>query len=302
MATEPRRVALLSGVTGFIGSHLAKGLGERGWQVHGLVRADADRSQLARVDADPTLHELDGEADRLREIASSVQPDVVIHVASLFLASHRPEDVEPLVRSNVLFGVQLLDASLRAGVRRFVNTGSSWQHHEDRDEPVNLYAATKQAFEAFVDAAAASSSLRAITLKLFDTYGPADPRRKLLRLLLDAADSGEGLAMSPGEQRIDLVHVSDVVEAFATAVEQLESQADGTHERFAVSSGRALSLRELVGLLTAAGATPEIEWGGRPYRDREVMQPWTGGETLPGWAPRIPLESGLAELVGGRAS
>lgn len=294
MAVEPTRVALLSGVTGFIGSHLARGLAERGWEVHGLVRPGSDRDQLTRVDADPVLHELGGD---LRALVAAVKPELIVHVASLFLVTHRAEDVEPLVRSNVLFGVELLQAARAAGVTRFLNTGTSWQHHEDRDEPVNLYAATKQAFEAFVDAEVASSPLRAITLSLFDTYGPGDARRKLLRLLLETAASGEELAMSPGEQRLDLVHVDDVVEAYALAAERVASLPEGAHERFAVRTGRDASLREIVDLLRAAGADAEIAWGGRSYREREVMRPWSGGACLPGWTPAVSLEDGLARLV-----
>ena len=45
-----------------------------------------------------------------------------------------------------------------------------------------------------------------------------------------------------------------------------------------------------------SGTSLAIEWGARPYRDREVMVPWTKGKTVPGWAPHIPLERGLGEL------
>jgi hypothetical protein len=44
------------------------------------------------------------------------------------------------------------------------------------------------------------------------------------------------------------------------------------------------------------GRPIEVVWGGRPYRDREVMVPWTGPR-LPGWRPRIALADGLRTLV-----
>jgi nucleoside-diphosphate-sugar epimerase len=300
MTPERKRVALLSGATGFVGSHLARGLAERGWRVHGLVRASSDRSILEGVGASPELHELDGSTEGLCGILAEVKPDTVFHLASLFLARHEAADVEPLVRDNLLFGTQLIEAAGRSGVRRFVNTGTSWQHHDGRDEPVNRYAALKRAFEHVVDAYVAMTPMRALTLKLFDTYGPADPRPKLLSLLLDAAESGETLPMSPGEQLIDLLHVDDVVEAFAVAAERLESLEDGRHESFALRSGRLVSLKELVSLLSAAGAPASIDWGGRPYREREVMRPWSGGVVLPGWSPRLSLEEGLDALVSER--
>lgn len=66
-----------------------------------------------------------------------------------------------------------------------------------------------------------ASGLRVITLKLFDTYGPDDPRPKLMNLIQRMAMDNQPLAMSPGEQQIDLVHVEDVVRAFMVASERL---------------------------------------------------------------------------------
>ena len=63
------------------------------------------------------------------------------------------------------------------GVKILVNTGTSWQHYENKDySPVNLYAATKQSFEAILQYYVEVASLKAITLKLFETYGLDDPR------------------------------------------------------------------------------------------------------------------------------
>jgi nucleoside-diphosphate-sugar epimerase len=47
----------------------------------------------------------------------------------------------------------------------------------------------------------------------------------------------------------------------------------------------------------AAGKPLNIVWGGRPYRAREVMEPWTAFSTLPGWSPRISLKEGIRRMV-----
>ena len=100
--------------------------------------------------------------------------------------------------------------------------------------------------------------------------------------------------MSPGEQMIDLVHVDDVVEAFVLSAQRLVSGTVEGHERYAVSSGRPIKLRELVELFVRVTAGPlAIEWGGRPYRDREVMIPWNTGSPVPGWQPKVGLEEGI---------
>jgi nucleoside-diphosphate-sugar epimerase len=131
-----------------------------------------------------TVHEFDGASSTMDEIVKRSNPDVVFHLASLFLSQHRPENVEPLIQSNLLFSTQLVEAMVNNGCKLLVNTGTSWQHFEDAHySPVNLYAATKQAFEVILDYYVEAKGLALISLALFDTYGPGDPRPKLFSLL-----------------------------------------------------------------------------------------------------------------------
>lgn len=294
---QPPRVALLTGVSGFVGANLARHLMREGWEVHAAVR-DALRLENDLQACGMKIHAIDGTTQGMIQLMQDVRPMVVFHLASLFIAEHKPEQVEPLITSNVLFGVQLLEGMKEAGVRYLVNTGTSWQHYEnDAYNPVCLYAATKQAFEDIAKYYAEAAQLRVITLKLFDTYGPGDRRQKLFALLRKTADSGDVLTMSPGEQLIDLVHIDDVVAAFLMAAERLMSGQGEPLEAYAVSSGRPLKLRELVDAYSkATGLHPNVVWGGRTYRNREVMTPWNRGQPVPGWQPFVRLEDGLRSL------
>jgi len=186
------------------------------------------------------------------------------------------------------------------GVRLLVNTGTSWEHYGTPPvAPVNLYAATKQAFEAILHYYVEARGLRVVSLKLFDTYGPGDPRPKLFTLLRTVAANQEVLAMSPGEQLIDLVFIDDVIAAFVLAAERLRAEMVKGHECYAVSSGAPLKLRELVELYGRILGTPlPIEWGGRSYRQREVMVPWNTGAAVPGWHPKVALEQGIRRMEG----
>lgn len=293
-----RHTALVTGATGFIGSHLAARLLDEGCEVHAITRATSDASRLPQT---TRVHIHDGSPESMRAIVHVIKPDVAYHLAALFLASHRPEDIPHLIRSNIEFGAQLLDALVYAGSARLVNTATSWQHYDgDTYCPANLYAASRQAFECLARYYIECGNVRMLTLTLFDTYGPGDPRRKLVPLLCKTIRTGEPLSMSPGEQLIDLVYVDDVVEAFFLAGQRLLNPPShvGNDDHFKVSSGSALSLRELVRRLEAiVGRKLPIEFGGRTYRFREVMVPWRGGTPLPGWSPRIPLADGLARTI-----
>jgi nucleoside-diphosphate-sugar epimerase len=216
----------------------------------------------------------------------------------LFLSQHAVKDVHALIQSNVLFGSQLLEAMKINQVTNLVNTGTSWQHYNNEDyNPVCLYAATKQAFEAILEYYVQAFSFKAITLKLFDTYGPNDHRLKLFHLLNKAATSGETLDMSGGEQLIDLVHIDDVTEAYLIAAQRLIECRTHQHERYAISSGHPIPLRDLVKLYSEViDSAIQVNWGARPYRFREVMKTWTTGSILEGWQPKCALSDGMKNL------
>lgn len=289
--------ALLTGATGFIGGNLARALINEGWEVSIIVRAGSSTSNLGDILPRLTVYEHDRSTENLIDIVRDAEPDTVFHVASLFLSSHKSSDVIGLVESNILFPLQLLEAMAVNKVDKLINTGTSWQHYEDQSfNPVNLYAGTKQAFESLLRFYCESSSLKVITLVLFDTYGVNDPRPKLIALLWRAAISGEVIEMSPGEQIIDLVHINDVTRAFIEASKQLRSQ-DIHHRRYGVSSGHPMTLRRLVDIFNKkSGHNVSVKFGGRPYRDREVMAPWSQYSILPNWKPLHLFDDEVATL------
>lgn len=293
------KVALMTGITGFVGSWLAQHLMAEGWHLHGIVRSGSSLESVEALGPQLTCHHHDGSTEGMETIVQRVKPTVVFHLASLFLAQHQASDVTGLINSNLLFATQLVDAMARQGVRYLVNTGTFWQHYENRTyEPVCLYAATKQAFEAILAYYVAVDALQVITLKLSDTYGPHDPRKKLLHLLMNLASDGAALAMSPGEQEIDLVHIDDVVRAFSMAATRLLSGQGVGHAQYAVSSGQPVSLKRLVQIFEeAAGRSLPIRWGERPYRPREVMQTWRNGQPLPGWQSAIGMAEGFSDML-----
>lgn len=293
---------LVTGATGFVGRNLAWALADRGDEVHALVRPGSDTTGLLATGRPVTCHCHDGSTESMLQSLRTVAPQQVYHLASLFLASHQPHQVVSLIDSNVRFGAQLLEAMHESDCRYLVQAGTSWQHHRNREyDPVCLYAATKQAHEQIATFYAAARGFRIITLELFDTYGPGDPRPKLFASLQRASQTGEVLAMSEGRQILDLLYVRDVARAFCVAGERIRSRPPGEMRRYTLY-GERFSLREVVELYNRISNRPvSVNWGARPYREREVMVPWTGGNPLPNWQPYVDLATGLAQVLSADA-
>lgn len=290
--------ALVTGVTGFVGSHLARALLADGVEVHAAVRPGARLERVPELRDAVVLH-VDDTPDALVRAVAEARPDATYHLATNFIAEHGPGDAGALVADNVGFPSRLVDA-LGPDGRVFVNVGTAWQHVDGaRYRPKNLYAATKQAFEDVLAFSVSSGRVRAVTVNLYDSYGPLDRRGKLLSALVDALRTGDVLGASSGRQVVDLVHVDDVVRGLRAAADACADDAlPADVPYFSLSSGRPCTLRELVDALgVVAGRPVPVEWGVRPDRVGDMTSPWDAGPPVPGWTPRVDLETGLAALL-----
>ena len=229
------------------------------------------------------------------------RPDVVFHLAARYVAPHTAGDVPGLIADNVGLTARICEAASGTGCRALVYAGSARQNAgsapgTDTPSPNTLYAATKQAGDEIIDYYARARDLSAITLKIYDSYGPGDSRRKFLTVLDDTMARGATMKASPGDQKLHTVHVDDLVDGFVHAGNLLTTGEHSGRHSFTLPSPSAITLRELAqAWARAAGVELSVEWGATPYRPGEVMVPWEG-TPLPGWSPRISLEDGLRTL------
>lgn len=285
--------ALVTGATGFVGSRLTHRLVRDGWAVHVLVRTSSSLHRLQAVSDRVSTVVDPGDVVQLAERLEGLDLDVCFHLAAHFVGQHTPRDIAPLIEGNVTLPTRLAEALGTRPELVFVNTGSAWQHVGGEPyNPAALYAATKQACKDILRFYADIGAFRVVNLALFDTYGPDDPRPKLLALLRKAQASGTTLGMSSGRQLIDLVYIDDVVEAFLTAVDAPPSKEPVPE--YAVATGSPVSVRELVAAVQrATGAQVPVEWGVRPDRAKEMLAPWDVAPVVPGWTAKVSLDEGI---------
>jgi len=290
--------ALVTGGTGYIGSRLVSQLVDMGWKVHVLKRAQSQTTRIDPLENRISISDYDGTVESISAPLIASKVDVVFHLAANGTVEHQASDVDEMVKSNILYGMHILEAMRSAGCLRIINTGTAWQHATDGEcEPANLYAATKQAFEDILKFYASYHGLKALTLKLYDTYGVSDSRQKILKIIDDAARTSASVDLTPGEQLVDFVYVDDVTDCFLEAARHLQGHEEIDYQDFAVSTGKQKPLKEVIQLyVKTMGYDLQLNWGGREYRNREVMRPWDSTDWLPDWAPKVSLQSGFDRI------
>lgn len=282
----------VTGATGYIGSHLVSVL-SREHEVYAVVRQTSDTTKIQ----DHVKGIICFDRERIYIQLAEIAPDVLIHVAGVFYGEHTPDNIGTLLEGNLVFSTIVFDAAVQAGCRRIINTGTYWQQFEGEDyNPVNLYAATKQAAEDLLLYYVKVKGCSAVTLQIFDSYGPDDDRNKILNIVKNLDDGAE-IDMSGGQQKMYFCHVEDLANAYMRAIELLGSMESGTYNRYALRDEKPIPLRTLIEeFLRIQGKHVEIHWGARAYRDREIMEPEGIGTVLPGWKPRYTWEQGIKNL------
>ena len=292
---------LVTGAIGFIGMHLSCRLTAAGVRPVALVRPSSDRARVEALRKFADIASVGEDDDQLADLFVQSKPDVVFHLATRYIATHTPGDIPGLIADNVGLTARICEAASGTGCRALVYAGTAWQNTgsvpgDDTPAPNTLYAASKQAGDEIIDYYARARDLSAITLKIYDSYGPGDSRRKFLTVLDDTMARGETMKASPGDQKLHTVHVDDLVDGFVHAGNLLTTGEHSGRHCFTLPSPSAITLRELAqAWARAAGVELSVEWGATPYRPGEVMVPWEG-TPLPGWSPRISLEDGLRTL------
>lgn len=301
---DTKRVAVTGGA-GFIGSHLVDRLLADGHEVTVFDDFSTGRPEnLAHLAGHSNLevHRVDiSNHDMILPMLNGV--DWVFHMAAL--ADIVPSVQHPLRyhRSNVDGTISVLEASRKAGVRRFIYTASSScygipdAYPTPESAPIRPqypYALTKYLGEQIAMHWHDVYALPVVSLRLFNVYGPRSRTSgtygAVFGVFLAQKLAGKPLTIvGDGNQTRDFTFVTDVVNAFVTAA---SSPVSG--EIFNVGSGNTYSVNRLVELLGAGQATHIPKRPGEPectFADTSKIQ-----RTL-GWRPKVSFEEGVQIML-----
>lgn len=302
----PDRV-LVTGATGFVGSHIAQAFVEAGYEVRVGARATTNERWISSLDTERVPLDVRGNPEDISRAVENV--DVVVHVAGITRA-RRPEDYYSVNAGGTR---KIAAAALRAGVRRFVLISSLAARGPDgRDHPESDYGRSKLEAENYLRAL--SGRMEAVVLRPAAVYGPRDTD---LLPLFRMARAG-WLPVPSGAALLQPVYVQDAARAALAAA----SEPVGFGP-FPVAENRRYTWREVAaGLEKSLGRTVRAvrlpagafvlagrmaEWAARPLsavpifderRSRDLaLNAWTcdvsGTEEALGWRAEVPLFEGL---------
>lgn len=285
------------GANGYLAKHVIKELVDGGNDVIGLARSTEDALSGVRSEV--------FDVNSLRGVLTSLNPDIVINMTNYFTRSRTTEDVKAMVEVNCALVAEVAAACVSSGAV-LLHVGSAWEVElgNPDSEAHDLYGLFRSLASEILEWFARSEQLMLYQVKLFDTYGPSDPRNKVVQLILGQLDAEKALDMSEGNQILELVHVDDVALAILRAtddIERLREDAWNFSSRtiYWCRPLEPLTLRALASLVEEiAGRAPRINWGRRPYRPGEqFVRTDDPRPPVPGWSPMMSYADGLTPLI-----
>lgn len=295
--TLPFTRALVTGSTGFIGTHLGSALREQGIEVHGLGLPSKEHSSLQN------MHEGDiTDSSFLQNVFTEVRPEAVFHLAAYGTFGNE-KDTARMVNVNISGTNALLDASIQSNVKTFVMAGSAKEYATGRipipeEEPVapwDDYAATKAAAAFFCRLATIKHALPTTVLRLSPAYGPGDSLARFIPLAIAAALLGDTFTVSAGSLVRNFTYIDDVVNAFLLAA----GRSGTGYEVFNIASLQASSFDDVLGAVETATKkeiTKKVIAPSSSADDSWVLDA-SKAKKLLGWEETVTLEEGIARTV-----
>ncbi len=297
---KEREAVLVTGATGFIGSHLVRRLVKDGYKVVGIKRSSSKMDRISEISSKVSWYGT-GKAS-LGKAFEENKVKAVMHLATKYVKSGESyEEVEEMIEANLNLGMRLVEKCLEFGVKSFINTGSCFEFElrgqkikeGDKKSAYNLYAGMKLGFSQVLKYFGGRGKLKVVDMKLFAPFGDGD-NFKLMQFLVKNLKEGKEIEFSGGEQRWNFTYVGDVVEALMVGLERV-SGVKG-YEEVCCGYERAVSIRMIARKLEKiAGKKLKIKWGVKPYVDNEIMQVSCDNSKLKswGWKVKYGLDEGL---------
>lgn len=300
---------LVTGGSGFIGSHVVDRLLDEDADVHVVTSAVSSvyPVRLTGVRSRITLHEA-SLADRtaMEAMVREAEPRIVLHLGAYTHVGKSWQRVDECVQVNVQGTVNLLQALAGiGGVERFVNVGTSEIYgaidvpfREDaHPRPVSPYAVSKYAAEMYARLAGMSSTVPVVRIRPFNAYGPAQTPDRVVPEIILRGLRRMPLKMTAGTQTREFNYVSDLVDGLvrAATVPGIEG------ELFNLGCGEEVTIAQLATtILELLGDPIQAHLGALPERPIEIPRMYadaTRARERLGWAPQHDLRAGLQRTI-----
>lgn len=306
---------LITGMTGFVGSHLAEFLLDKGFEVHGIERPRSRNENIVHIRNKIKLHEADiRDSASIRTTIKNIEPDYIFHLASQSFVQHSFTAPEETLVTNIIGNLNVLESVRQLNIDPIIQVAGSSEEYGlvKEDEvpiketnplrPLSPYAVSKVAQDKLSRQYHHSYGLKTVITRAFNHTGPRRGEvfatSNFAKQIAEIEKGKKEPTIHVGslEAKRDWTDVRDIVKAYLLSVERCDHG-----EVYNICAGRAWRIDEMLNMLLQM-SNVKIEVKQDPARLRPSDVPLLLGDCTKfkektGWKPEIPFETTMKDLL-----
>ncbi|GLC80436.1 NAD-dependent epimerase/dehydratase family protein [Lacrimispora brassicae] len=289
---------LLTGATGFIGSHVRKFLHESGYGIISLCKNPGEDFQP--YDNEEVVKGNLSEPELLKQALAGCQIEACIHLAWEGI----PDYSYKMSQRNLTYGLNVLELCRHLGITQLIVSGSCWEYrlpHGRVDEgweldDSNHFKAAKNAYRMIAHAFCKEAGIHFNWLRLFYVYGPGQREGSLIPFIKKELSEDRVPSLKGAGNRNDFVHVRDVARAFVKTVEVKTEE-----EILNIGYGMSTSVSDVLTFMAEAMKKENliqsftVDGNNQPFVD--FCANIEKSQNLLGWKPEISLKEWLEMTI-----
>lgn len=294
------KTVLITGATGFLGSHLLRYLhAHTRFRFVVLKRTFSSTGRISALLQSARIRYYDVDVVTVGEVFSSNHIDIVIHCATRYgREGEKNSSCYNILETNLMFPVSILEAASAAGTQLFINTDSYFNKDGLSYTHLLNYSLSKRSLALWLKFF--SGKMKVVNMMLEHIFGEDDSMSKFVPKLFDAIMIKQCLSvdLTPGEQRRDFIYVEDVCEAYKIVI-LYSLRSKFRFRQFDIGTGNAISIRELANIMKRISRSQtELRFGAIPYRRDEIMLSEADPIELEGigFCPKFTVERALRKM------
>ena len=266
------------GSNGFIGSNISSYLKKiKGFEIYNFSSYRKHKSSWQK---------------KILKQINFYKPELIINCAASQYLFENKKTIRSLLYSNLYSNIFFLfEAIKNRNFKGYITFGSKFEYDNKLNyRPLNFYASVKHANDFFLKYFSLKYRISTISLKIFDTYGKNDKRKKILNLLLNSYKKNKTLSITEGNQFLDYVNINDISLLLKKICNDIKKNKLKGFNMFTVSSKNPVQLKTFVNnLIQILDKRMKVKFGAKKYRLNEHMLKIKKTKNYPGWSVKYNL-------------